>query len=93
MLSKKKRESLLFYRKVLFLGWQEGEIRTTQLLQKREFGIIHGYGAKVVRTLTISRCDGVTVTHEWTQTILDLDKREVCRYTKPTYLYKQESSL
>ena len=56
---------------------QDEEIRTIQLLQKREFGIIHGYGLKVVRTLTISRCDGITVTHEWTQRILDFDKDEV----------------
>ena len=73
------------------LDGQEEEIRTIQLLQKkkREFGIIHGYGAKVVRTLTISRCDGVTVTHEWTQTILDLDKREVLQIYK-THLFRDD---
>ena len=43
-----------------------------QLLQKKEFSDAHGYGAKVVRTLFIFRCDGEPVTPAYHQRVLEL---------------------
>ena len=50
-----------------------------QLLQKKEFSDIHGYSAKVVRTLHIYRCDGYTVTNAYHQRVLELDRTAVMK--------------
>jgi hypothetical protein len=48
-----------------------------QLLQKKEFSSIHGYGIKVVRTLRVARCDGVPVTRAHEQRVLTMDRNTV----------------
>ena len=50
---------------------------TLQLLQRREFSSIHGYGAKIVRTLFVLPCSGVPTTRMFTQRVLELSRREV----------------
>lgn len=57
----------------------QAELNTNvQLLQKREFTDIHGYAAKVVRTLLILPCEsGGQVTKTFTQRVLELTKAEV----------------
>ena len=48
-----------------------------QLLQRKEFRDIHAYSVKVTRTLHILPCDGDPVTHQLTQRVLTLSRREV----------------
>ena len=50
---------------------------TLQLLQRKEFSSIHGYGAKIVRTLFVLPCSGVPTTRMFTQRVLELSRREV----------------
>ena len=50
---------------------------TLQLLQRKEFSSIHGYGAKVVRTLSIQPCSGTPATKMFTQRVLELTQKEV----------------
>ena len=60
-----------------------------QLLQKKEFSDIHGYGMKVIRTLTIVRCDGVPVTRAYDQRVLKLDRTTVLK-TYSSLLWKDD---
>lgn len=53
-----------------------------QLLQKKEFNTIHGFGAKIVRTLFIFRCDGEPVTYAYHQRVLQLDQTTVMNIYK-----------
>lgn len=55
----------------------EEEYLPIQLLQKKEFSDTHGYGAKVIRTLFIFRCDGGPVTYAYHQRVLKLERRTV----------------
>lgn len=56
---------------------QSEHVVSIQLLQRREFRDIHGYAAKVVRTLLITPCDGGPVTSMFTQRVLELSRDEV----------------
>ena len=50
-----------------------------QLLQKREFTNVHGYGARIVRTLHILPCSGVPATMSVTQRVLEVTEKEVMK--------------
>ena len=54
-----------------------------QLLQKKEFNTIHGFGAKIIRTLFIFRCNGEPVTYgAYHQRVLQLDQTTVMNIYK-----------
>ena len=55
------------------------EYRPIQLLQKKEFRNIHGYSAKVVRTLFAYHCDGTPLTNAYHQRVIELDRMTVMR--------------
>ena len=50
-----------------------------QLLQKKEFTSVHGFGARIVRTLHILPCSGTPATMSVTQRVLEVTKKEVMK--------------
>lgn len=53
------------------------QVGNIQLLQRREFKDVHGYAAKIVRTLRITPCAGGAVTNMFSQRVLELTRKEV----------------
>ena len=65
------------------------EYISIQLLQKKEYSDVHGFGAKVIRTLFIFRCNGEPVTHAYHQRVLGLSRETVMAMYR-SGLYKDE---